>query len=659
MIKFEETTNGFKLFYKDYLFFNHNHDNPCFILGKGAARYRSRHGDFKIREKRESKIPLLNFKLISQSGEKIEIKFHSSGEKLKVTFQVVNNHLEITPESDNNNINRFWIRINANSSEAIYGCGEQFSELNLRGKSPRLWVEEQGIGRGWEKFNVTGDWDTTYYPQPTFVSSENYFCHCESYCHAIFNFTQDDFHELYIWRIPEKIIIGKHDTALETISDLSEYLGRQPELPDWVYNGVWLGIQGGKEIVNKKIEKCLKKEVKVAGVWCQDWQGIRMLGPSKRLFWNWKYDEDLYPDLPSYIQHLNEKGIKFLGYINSMLSKDGEQYKEALKKGYCVKNQEGMDYNIKTDTGEKGLLDLSNPDTIKWLKSIIKENMIKIGLSGWMADYGEYLPTDAFLHSGENAELFHNKYPVIFAKTNLDAIREAGKLNEIVFFTRAGYSKISRYTTMVWAGDQLVNWSKEDGLASVIPAGISLGICGIGYFHFDIGGFHTFNHIKRDKEIFMRWTELATFTMTMRTHEGVRPHDNWQFDSDDECLQHFAKMSRIHVYLKPYLKHLSNEYQKKGIPPIRACYLHYENDPTLHQLKYQYLFGKDLLIAPVIKPGQNKWKVYFPNDTWVHIWSKKEYKKGWNEVKAPIGQPPIFYRKGTKFLELFNQIKKI
>jgi len=287
----------------------------------------------------------------------------------------------------------------------------------------------------------------------------------------------------------------------------------------------------------------------------------------------------------------------------------------------------------------------------------MKKYMIEVGLSSWMADFGEYLPTDAVLHLGISAEKFHNQYPVVWSKTVFDAVVEAKKLGEIVFFTRSGYSHASKYTTRVWAGDQLVNWSMDNGLASIIPAGISLGICGIGYFHFDIGGYTTLDQFKRDKEVFMRWAEIAAFTMVMRTHEGNRPNDNWQFDSDDECLEHFGKMSRIHVHLKPYLKHLSREYREEGIPPIRACYLHYENDLTLHKIKYQYLFGKDLLVAPVIKPRRTEWKVYFPSDIWVHIWSGKEYMKGWGTVKAPLGEPPVFYRKGSKFSDLLEQLK--
>lgn len=657
MLKVKSIESGFRLYYKDFLILDHSSQNPCIKTGSGKAKFKSHHGHFKIKEKDVIEIQLREYEILRQENHEIKMTFGSQENLLKTSFSILEDRLEIKFSTKNKELNRFWIRIRANYAEAIYGCGEQFSEVNLRGKKVPLWVEEQGVGRGDPP--ISGDWYTTYFPQPTFISSENYYFHSESLCYAIFDFTHSDYHELYFWNIPDKIVIGKHQSALDTISHLSKYLGRQPKLPEWVYDGVWLGIQGGKNVVMEKVKKCLEKGVKIGAVWCQDWQGVNIIGPTKRLLWNWEYDDTLYPDLPSFISSLNTKGIKFLGYINSMLAPNGIQYKEAIEKELCIKDQNGNAYIIKTDSGNKIMLDLSNPDTLEWLKSIIKENMINIGLSGWMADYGEYLTTDTVLYSGEDPKEFHNKYPVIFAKTNLEAVEEAGRLGDILFFTRAGYSQISRYSTLLWAGDQLVNWSMHDGIASVIPAGISSGICGIGYYHYDIGGFHALGHISRDKEIFMRWAEMAVFTMTMRTHESIRPSENWQFDSDDETLEFFAKMSQRFTHLKPYLQFISNEYIKNGFPPIRACYLHYENDPELHKIKYQYLFGQDLLVAPVIKPNSSEWEVYFPDDIWIHIWSGKEFKKGVKKVKAPIGQPPVFYRKDSNFSELFCKLKDV
>jgi sulfoquinovosidase len=374
------------------------------------------------------------------------------------------------------------------------------------------------------------------------------------------------------------------------------------------------------------------------------------------LFWDWKYDPKLYPDLPQYIEKLRKQGVRFFGYINPFLAIEGALYREASERGFLIQKASGEEYHIVVTTFPAALLDLSNPEARTWIKQIIRESMIDIGLAGWMADYGEYLPTDAVLASGEPAELYHNRYPVEWAQINTEAIQEAGKEGEVVFFTRAGYSGTSRYSTLAWTGDQLVGWSLDDGLASAISASVSSGFCGIGFSHSDIGGFTTLGPYMRSKELFMRWTEMAVFSAMMRTHEGNRPDDNWQFDSDEETLQHFARMSALHVELKSYIEHAVKEYLKTGLPVMRHPFLHYERDEQVHELRYQYLFGRDLLVAPVYLPGVNSWKVYLPEDEWAFLWNHIPYAKGWHTVEAPLGQPPVFFRVNSHWLEMFRKI---
>ncbi|TFH30075.1 MAG: alpha-glucosidase, partial [Promethearchaeota archaeon] len=224
--------------------------------------------------------------------------------------------------------------------------------------------------------------------------------------------------------------------------------------------------------------------------------------------------------------------------------------------------------------------DLTNPACFEWVKSIIKEKLTqKAGLSGWMSDYGEYLPLDAALHSEEDPAKIHNIYPVLFAKANYEAIQELGLENEVTFFSRAGFTGTSKYSPLIWAGDQVVSWDRQNGIGSVIPAALSLGMCGIGYHHSDIGGFINLKRVTRSKELLLRWTELCAFSILMRSHEGLQPEENWQLDSDEETLTHLARMTQIHVILKPYLQHCAQEYQKSGIPVIRAPVLYFSKDP--------------------------------------------------------------------------------
>jgi len=660
----ELKTDGtsFQLSYRGRTLVTHDNKNPCLFLGVGTAEYRMKFSHFKIRDNVREKRPLADFEVSGSDGKRVEIIF---GGRLTMVLEDSEERLAISFKLTDGDENRFWLVLAGEKDEHLYGCGEQYTHLDLKGKKVPLFVQEQGVGRGKDlitlladwKAGAGGAWHTTYFNQPTFVSSRNYYCHFENGSYAEFDFSHPDRHVLHFWEVPARAYIGVHGSAVETIGALTELLGRQPKLPAWVYNGVWLGVQGGSEVVDRKLRDALNAGVKVAALWCQDWEGIRMTSFGKRLMWNWQCDAKLYPGLDEKIAELKERGIRFLGYINPYLAVEGALYREASDRGFLVRRSDGAVYN--EDFGEflAGMVDFTDPEAFAWYKGVIKKEMLDLGLSGWMADFGEALPPDAMLHSRESGEILHNRYPALWARVNFEAVKEAGKSADTVYFMRSGYTGSSRYASVVWAGDQLVNWSLDDGLATVIPAGISLGFCGIGYFHSDTGGYTTVGWIKRSKELFMRWAEHSAFTQVMRTHEGNRPDSNWQFNSDEATLSHFARMSRIYASLRDYHLHLSEEYLATGLAPMRHPYVHFEGDPVLHSLKYQYLYGRDLMVAPVYRKGARSMKAYLPDDLWIHLWSGRAFSKGWHTVEAPLGKPPVFYRNGSNFSVLFQKIK--
>jgi len=663
MLKLLKINKGFTIVFKQKVIIRHTPSSPAFYIGTGEGKYKFNYGLFKIKNKSLSMDSCLDYEIVKTEKTEIAISF-SCGLVLTITEQ--NGRVHIETINKNEKLNRFQLILPAEQSEHIYGCGEQYSKLDLRGQKVPIWVQEPGLGRGKDlltliaeiKQGYGGNAFTTYFSQPTFVSSDNWYFHSEGTAYCEFNFKDSRKHSLMFWEIPKKIIIGVEESAVDALSTLSEYLGRQKTPPEWVYDGMWIGMQGGREVTTEKLNKALDAGVKVASIWCQDWEGIRITSFGKQLFWDWKPDEKLYPEFKGYMKELGDNGIKFLGYINPFLALEGPLYAEAKEKNYCVKNKDGDDYYVYITTFPAAMVDLTNPDAVLWIKEVIKKDMIGNGLSGWMADFGEYVPVDAVLHSGVDAQIYHNQYAADWAKVNHDAVQETGKEKEVTFFMRAAYTGSQKYSAMNWNGDQLVNWSFDQGFATVIPGTISMGFTGIGYTHSDLGGYTTIQWVKRSKELFMRWAELSAFTQTMRTHEGNRPGSNWQFDSDSETLSHLARMTDVYTQLKPYHKELSREYNESGIPPVRHPYLHYEKDKVLHTLKYQYMYGKDLLIAPVVKKGKKRWKVYLPEDKWIHLWSGEKYTGGWIVVDSPLGKPPVFFREDSEHKVLFREISK-
>ncbi len=640
-------------------------------VGEGTNDFTMSRGSFVYKQS-FSYESTLEFVDKNKEGNATKLHFTDPNRKLDHYFIITedNGDLEVTYESNDDAINRYWISFAANSSEHIYGCGETYSKFDLKGENVRIWVAEHQntnrigrklirelLGKKPKKVLPFNKFES-YYAQPTFVSSDKYFVHVYIDNYSEFNFKVLNQTTLYLQDKPH-FVVKKADTFEELSSKLSDLLGHQRQLPDWVYDGAILAVQEGCDVIDRKIEEAEKKGIKIAGIWSQDWCGCRRTKFGYQVMWNWRYDkEDQYSNLPEKIKEWNEKGIKFLGYINPFIALEKDIYEEAKANGYCVKDKEGNDYQVTITTFPAAMVDFTNPDAYEWYKGLIKNNMIGIGLSGWMADFGEYLPVDCVLHSGEDPYEMHNRWPAIWAKLNNEAIAEAGKEGEVFFFTRAGHTETIKYSHLMWNGDQHVDWSLDDGIAAVVPATLSLAMSGYGMAHSDVGGYTTMKkRLARDKELLLRWEEMNAFSPLYRFHEGNQPVMNVQFDADEELYNQLEKFTNTHVRLKGYIKELVDENVNKGIPVMRPLFYHYD-EPRAYTESLEYLLGRDILVAPVIDKGATTKAVYLPEDEWVHLYSGKEFDGGMVIVGAPVGEPPVFIRKGSKRFEELMSLAK-
>lgn len=654
----------FQLEYDGQVILSHSNECPMIYVGLGKENVDMYRGNYKIEDYVEERYPLkLTSVKKAQGGCEMEFE-----DKISAAVAFEGNLCTISFEQRDDRINRFWFRVAADDEEKCYGCGEQMSYFNLRGRHFPIWTSEPGVGRDKTTYvtwrsdvenKAGGDYYNTNYPQPTYVSTKHYYLHVDSTAYADFDFRNVKFHELQVWEVPKSVRIEAAPTFMELMEKLTAFFGRQPELPDWVYNGLIIGVQGGNERSFGLLDKTLEKGIKVSGIWCQDWCGKRETSFGKRLQWDWKYHEGMYPDLPEKIKEVKEKNIRFLGYVNPYLVNDGVLYQEGKEKRYFAKKSDGSDYLV--DFGEFycGVVDLTNPEAYEWFKNIIKTYTLDIGIDGWMADFGEYLPTDDIvLHSGKSPMIEHNHWPVLWAKCNYDAVTESGKLGEAVYFMRAGGAGSQRYCPLLWAGDQSVDFTIHDGLASVICGALSAGIMGCGLTHSDMGGYTSLFGNTRTKEVFLRWAEMAMFTPFMRTHEGNRPDTNFQYYEDEDTMERLARITDIYTMLAPYTKDMVKVNAQRGIPVQRPLFMQYEEDEKSYDIQYEYLFGSDMLIAPVYLADQTEWEVYLPEDEWIHLWTGEEYKGGNITVKAGIGDTPAFYRKGSAYTEIFEEIRR-
>ncbi len=578
---------------------------------------------------------------------------------------------------------RAYLTYASEPEERFFGFGEQFSHFDLKGKRLPIFISEQGIGRGAQPLTFLvdlvarsgGNWSTSYACVPHYLTSRMRSLFLENYAYAAFDLRHADKVqiELFSEHMKGRILYG--ESPAELIAEYTACTGRMRPLPDWILDGAVVGMQGGTDKVREVLRRLQERNTPVAAVWLQDWVGQRTTNVGKQLWWNWELDREHYPGWEALCKELTAKNVRIMTYVNPFLADVAQHrpcmrnlFAEAAQKGFLVRRSGGGPYLIQNTDFSAGLLDLTHPDARGWMKTVIKEQVIGAGVSGWMADFGEALPYDAVLASGEPPRTFHNHYPEMWAQLNREVIEETGHGDDFVFFMRSGFRNSPHYSTLFWLGDQMVTWDAHDGIKTAVTGLLSSGISGFSFNHSDIGGYTSLRipllSRTRSKELLMRWMELNAFTAVYRTHEGIDPSANVQFYSDAETLDHFSRFAKVYRAWGFYRKQLVHAAAETGLPVVRHPFLHYPDDPEVLKLSYQqFMAGDTFLVAPVLDPGKDRVVVYLPRGRWVHLWSGKtlgEPGRGvWTEVPAPMGQPGVFYPEdsavGAQFVENLRQ----
>ena len=585
------------------------------------------------------------------------ITFSAQGHALTMTVRDVDSGVRLDLQGEDGWAYEF--RIAPYVGEAVFGGGEQYRQVDLRGERVVNFVSEhikaativekavlpRALYRPKPHSKIG-----SYAPMPVFTTSAKRLIAFDT---ASDGFSQFD----AVWcfsfdHCPKRMTVLKADSFEALGRAYAKLVPNRQYLPDWCREGMILSAQGGTQRIEDLCYKMLDAGAKISAVWSQDWSGEIRTVMGKQVWWNWEVDEKLYPDLREAIERLNARGVKFLGYINPYLVKDSRLYDLCKERGWLITHPDGSVYHIKSTTFDAGMIDLTHPEAARFTKDVlIKENMLGLGMSGWMADFGEYLPADCVLHDGDPAEL-HNAWPVMWARLNREAIEEAGR-SDAFFFTRSGYTGIQTWAPVMWNGDQHTDYTRDYGMPCVMPASFSLGFSGVGLVHCDIGGFFSFTKMKRDDTLFIRWMEMGAFSALMRTHESIRPWANSQ-PYDDRVLPCAVKLTRVHAALAPYLKACTAKVNE-GVPVLRPDFWA-ANDFDAHHSDYCYFLGDDLFVAPIIRRDAKSRSVFLPEGEWVHFWTGKRCRGGrTHRVKAPLGQPPVFYRAESKYADVFRK----
>ena len=651
MLQSEISGGTWTLKHNGTVLLTHRSDLPFATVIRREKTYTANRGSVKETVTETERVPLTALRTENDS-----VFFSSGSHLLKLTMQEEAWGAQLSLEGEQELSYEFCLP--QLDGEAVFGGGEQYRQINLRGESVVNLVSEhikastviqkallpRALYREKPHAKIG-----SYAPMPVFVTDRGRLFLFDTDSDGISRFGADSYRFTFD-RCPNRILLMALDSYEALLRQLAQEYPNRQYLPNWCHDGMILAIQGGTDTVLQKTFAMLDAGVRVSAVWSQDWSGENRTMMGKQVWWNWEADETLYPNLKDAISKLNARGVRFLAYLNPYLVKDSRLYTECREKGYLITRRDGSVYHIKSTTFDAGMLDLTNPEAAAFIKdTLIRKNLLGLGVSGWMADFGEYLPIDCVLHDGDPA-LMHNHWPILWAKLNREAIEEAGD-PDLFFFMRSGYLGIQSYAPILWNGDQHTDLTKDYGMPCVMPASFSLGFSGVPLIHSDIGGFFSIGKIRRDDELFVRWMEMCAFSLLMRSHESLRPWANSQFDAPG-VLPHTVRLTQIHYRLKPYLLHCL-EQAKAGMPALRPDFW-----PAMRfsacQDPYSYFLGDDLYVCPVIRRKAQRRKVHLPEGEWNYLWSGKPFEGGKEyDLPAPLGRPPVFYRRGSPYEETF------
>ena len=444
------------------------------------------------------------------------------------------------------------------------------------------------------------------------------------------------------------------DTPAEIEEAYADATGKVPMMPDYGM-GFWqckLRYQTQEELLEVAREykrRGLPIDVIVADYFHWPHQG------------DWKFDKDYWPDLKAMVEELEGMGIKLMVSIWPTVDQESENYKEMEELGYLTRNDFGKRmYQL----GEAAFIDTTNPDARAFVWDKIRKNYYEDGVRIFWLDEAEpeltnYEYSNHRFFLGSDLEI-GNIYPKEYARMAYEGMEAAGQKN-IVNLLRCAWAGSQRYGALVWSGD--ID-SSFRALRNQLAAGLNMGLAGIPWWTTDIGGFHGGNiYDENFKEVLVRWFEFGAFCPVFRLHgfrepfkeplgttgggKAISGAENEVWSYGEEVYEICKKYLFLREKMRPYVKELMTQAHEKGTPLMRPLFYDFPEDARCWEVEDEYMFGPDILVAPILYEKQRSRKVYLPAGKWRVLNGTEVYEGGRQiDCEAPIDFIPVFIRDG-------------
>ncbi|WP_414164841.1 alpha-xylosidase [Superficieibacter sp. BNK-5] len=343
-----------------------------------------------------------------------------------------------------------------------------------------------------------------------------------------------------------------------------------------------------------------------------------------------------FPQPEAFFADLEKDHVACSVWINPYLPPGTDIYREALEKGYLVKTLNGdIAHVYRRNVSEIGIPDLTYPQAYNWWKAHLI-TLLRRGLKALKPDYADRIPEDALFYNGYSGKDMHNAYIWLYAKVCYEATQDVH--GTALVWKRPGFLGCGRFAG-TWSGDVE---STFEGLKHTLRGGLSVGFSGECYWSSDIAGFKGQNV---DPELYIRWSQMGMLCSLARYH-GVSPREPWHFGQ--QAVDIVRRYSQLRYRWLPYLLALGCEAQDKGLPLMRHLALEFADDPFVHAIDDQFMLGENIMVVPVLEPGQRQRRVYLPAGRWYSLHEKRWFDgQRVLSVDITLDDIPIYIREGA------------
>ncbi|MCB9680321.1 MAG: hypothetical protein H6733_02540 [Alphaproteobacteria bacterium] len=563
--------------------------------------------------------------------------------------------LEVTAAGPTPDTPRLRLTGTCDADEHMLGLGSHAMDVDHVGEAFALWVSEPGIGKTTSdvpesNWTLVGTKHASSYPVPFLLRPQRpagVLIDTDARVEVDLCATDTARWSTTAWDDDVGVSLFSAATALDVVRDLSDVTGRPRRLPRWALAPWNDAIRGAARV------ETVATEVRTAGapssvIWSEDWKGAAPNLTGYRLSEAWSIDRTLYPDTEAFLADLTARGFAWFGYFAPFVGLTADVGDALIAADAAIRDPDGAPYsftgvNFKPTT----MPDLSTDTGRAWCTERMQA-AVDLGLRGWMADFAEWLPTDAVLADGSVGLDVHNAYPRWWQETN------AAVLDPVdgVAFCRSGWAHTAGTCPVVWLGDQRTDFQPDDGLPTILPLALGLSASGVPVVTHDVAGYQSATNPPSTPELWDRWAWLGAFSPILRTHHGSSDTANHQFDTDADTLALWTAAARAHMALFPYRDALNAAAATDGTPMVLPLAMVFPDEDWTRI--DAWMLGTSLLVAPVVTQGATSRAVDLPAGvTWYDWWTGDVATGG--TVDAPLGTIPVFAAGGTT-VPLFDTV---